>query len=99
MEQFHVEAFEAPLLALAIYSAVAGNRAFCWPPWCCADVQARRRPLRRAPGTGVALMGHRRFGLSVASAGVVVGVAENLLLIPSSQRDPISYGSWWPFGS
>ena len=101
MEQFHVEAFEAPLLALAIYSAVA------WKPrlllvavvlllMCKQDDALYVVPL----GLVVALMGHRRFGLSVASAGVAVGLAENLVLIPLLLNGiPISYGSWWPFGS
>ena len=101
LEQFHVEAFEAPLLALAIYCIVA------WKPrlllmavvlllLCKQDDALYLVPL----GLVVMASGHRRFGMGIAGAAAAVGVAENVVLIPLLLNGvPISYGGWWPFGS
>lgn len=100
-EQFHVEAFEAPLLALAIYSAIA------WKPrWlagavvlllmCKQDEALYLVPL----GLLVVALGHRRFGLVVAGASAAVGLVENVVLIPLLLNGvPVTYSAWWPFGS
>jgi uncharacterized membrane protein len=101
LEQFHVEAFEVPLLAWAIYAAIA------WRPWlfavaalllllCKQDDALYAVPL----GAWVAWRRDRTAGLAVVSWAVAVALAENFVLVPLLLNGiPTTYGGWWPFGS
>ena len=101
LEQFHVEAFEAPILAFAIYAAVV------WRPrllvvmvilllLCKQDDVLYVVPL----GLWVALRRDHNTGMAITGAGLVVGLVENLVLVPALLNGvPVSYAGWWPFGS
>ena len=100
LEQFHVEAFEAPLLAFAIYAVVT------WRPrllvavvvlllLCKQDDFLYVVPL----GMWVARRGHFRLGAYITGAGAVVGLFENLVLVPLLLNGiPTTYAGWVPFG-
>jgi uncharacterized membrane protein len=101
LEQFHVEAFEVPLLGFAIYAAVA------WRPrllaamvvlllLCKQDEALYLVPL----GLWVLLRRDRRAGTAVIGSAVAVGLVENLVIVPVLLNGvPTSYAGWWPFGS
>jgi uncharacterized membrane protein len=101
LEQFHVEAFEVPILAFAIYAAVV------WRPrlllamailllLCKQDDALYVVPL----GLWVALRRDHNTGMVIAGAGLVVGLLENLVFVPVLLNGvPVSYAGWWPFGS
>jgi uncharacterized membrane protein len=101
LEQFHVEAFEVPILAFAIYAAVI------WRPrlliimailllLCKQDDALYVVPL----GLWVALRRDHNTGIAIAGAGVVVAMLENLILVPALLNGvPAAYAGWWPFGS
>ncbi len=101
LEQFHVEAFEAPLLGFAIYAAVV------WRPrlllaivvlllLCKQDDALYVVPL----GLWVTFRRDHNLGLAIAGGGLAVGLLENFVLIPALLNGiPVSYAGWWPFGS
>ncbi len=101
LEQFHVEAFEAPILAFAIYAAVV------WRPrllvamvvlllLCKQDDFLYVVPL----GLWVAWRRDHNLGLGVAVGGLAVGALENFLLVPALLNGvPTTYAGWWPFGT
>ena len=101
LEQFHVEAFEAPILAFAVYAAVV------WRPrlliamvvlllLCKQDDVLYVVPL----GLWVAWRRDRNLGLALVGGGVAVGLLENFLLVPALLNGvPTTYSGWWPFGS
>jgi uncharacterized membrane protein len=101
LEQFHVEAFEAPLLGFAIYAVVA------WKPklliamvalllMCKQDDALYVVPL----GLWVLFSKDKRVGAGIAGAAIVTGLVENLVIIPALLNGvPTTYGGWWPFGS
>jgi len=100
LEQFHVEAFEASLLALAIYAAVV------WRPrlllvsialllLCKQDVAIYTIPIglwvafRRKPGVGTAII----------AGSLAVGLLDNFVIVPALLNGiPTTYGGWIPFG-
>ncbi|HXW80605.1 MAG TPA: DUF2079 domain-containing protein [Acidimicrobiales bacterium] len=101
LEQFHVEAFEVPIVAFAIYAAVV------WRPrlllamailllLCKQDDALYVIPL----GLWVALRRDHDTGMFIVGAGLFVGLLENLVLVPVLLNGvPPSYAGWWPFGS
>lgn len=101
LEQFHVEAFEAPILAFAVYAAVA------WRPrllaamivlllLCKQDDALFAIPL----GLWVFARRSRNGGLAIMGSAAAVGLVENFIIIPILLNGvPVSYGGWWPFGS
>ena len=101
LEQFHVEAFEVPILAFAIYAAVV------WRPrlllamailllLCKQDDALYVVPL----GLWVALRRDHNTGMAIVGAGLLVGLLENLVFVPVLLNGvPASYAGWWPFGS
>jgi uncharacterized membrane protein len=101
LEQFHVEAFEAPILGFAIYAAVV------WRPrlllvmvvlllLCKQDDALYVVPL----GLWVTFRRDHNLGLAITGGAVAVGLLENFVLIPALLNGiPISYAGWWPFGS
>ena len=101
LEQFHVEAFESPLLAFAIYAAVA------WRPrllvavvilllMCKQDDALYAVPL----GLWVMVKRDQRAGAAIVGSAVLVGLFENLVIVPALLNGvPTTYAGWWPFGS
>lgn len=101
LEQFHVEAFEAPLLAFAIYAAVV------WRPrlllvvavlllMCKQDDALYLVPL----GAWVLLRRDRKVGTAIIGSAVLVGLLENLVIVPALLNGvPTTYAGWWPFGT
>jgi len=101
LEQFHVEAFEAPILAFAIYAAVV------WRPrllvlmivlllLCKQDDVLYVVPL----GLWVAWRRDHNVGMAITCGGAAVGVLENFVIVPALLNGvPITYAGWWPFGS
>jgi len=101
LEQFHVEAFEAPILAFAIYAAVV------WRPrllvlmivlllLCKQDDVLYVVPL----GLWVAWRRDHNVGMAITCGGAAVGVLENFVIVPALLNGvPVSYAGWWPFGS
>ncbi|HTW05966.1 MAG TPA: DUF2079 domain-containing protein [Acidimicrobiales bacterium] len=101
LEQFHVEAFEAPLLAFAIYAAVV------WRPKLLAAMVFLLLMCKQDDALYVVPLGlwvlwkrNREIGSVLVGAGVVVGLAENLLIVPALLNGvPATYSAWWPFGT
>lgn len=101
LEQFHVEAFEAPLIGFAIYAALV------WRPrllavmvvlllLCKQDDALYVVPL----GLWVLFKRDRWTGGAVVAGAVGVAAAENLVLVPLLLNGvPTTYAGWWPFGS
>lgn len=100
LEQFHVEAFEAPMLAFTVYAIVT------WRPRllvamvilllaCKQDDFLYVVPI----GMWVAWRGHQRMGAAIAGAGAAVALFENLFLVPLLLNGiPTTYAGWVPFG-
>ncbi|HTV11449.1 MAG TPA: DUF2079 domain-containing protein [Acidimicrobiales bacterium] len=101
LEQFHVEAFEAPILAFAIYAAVV------WRPrlllamvvlllMCKQDDALYAVPL----GLWVALKRDRRTGELILGSALAIGLLENFVIVPALLNGvPATYSGWWPFGT
>lgn len=101
LNQFHVEAFEAPLLVCAVYAAVV------WRPrplvvtvilllLCKQDTALFVLPL----GMWVWFRRDRRLGGITMVSALGFGLIENLVIIPVLLNGiPVTYGSWWPFGT
>ena len=101
LEQFHVEAFEAPLLGFAIYAAVA------WRPrlllvmvvlllMCKQDDALYVVPL----GLWVLARRNRQVGVAMVGSAVAVALLENLVIVPALLNGvPTTYAGWWPFGT
>jgi uncharacterized membrane protein len=98
-EQFHVEAFETPLLALAIYAAVV------WRPrllvvsvalvLCCKEDAA----LYTFPvALWVVFRRDRRLGSACIAASAAVAAFDNLFLIPTLLGYTSAHGGRLPFG-
>jgi uncharacterized membrane protein len=100
LEQFHVEAFEAPLLGFAIYAAVV------WRPkllvvlvflllMCKQDDALYVLPL----GLWVTWRRQRQVGATIFGLGVLVAAIDNFLVVPILMNGiPTTYGGWIPFG-
>jgi len=100
LEQFHVEAFEAPLLGFAIYAAVV------WRPkllvvmcllllLCKQDDALYVVPL----GIWVAWRRQREVGAALVGTGLLVYLVDNLVVVPVLLGNiPTTYGGWIPFG-
>jgi uncharacterized membrane protein len=100
LEQFHVEAFVAPLLGFAVYAAVV------WRPkvlvvmvvlllMCKQDDALYVVPL----GLWVAFRRQRQIGAALAGAGFLMYAVDNLLVVPILMNGiPTTYGGWIPFG-
>jgi uncharacterized membrane protein len=101
LEQFHVEAFEAPILAFSIYAAVV------WRPrllvvmvflllMCKQDDALYVVPL----GLWVLIRRDRRAGATMIGSAVAVALVENLVIVPALLNGvPTTYADWWPFGT
>jgi uncharacterized membrane protein len=99
LEQFHVEAFETPLLALGIYAAVR------WRPRlfivCIALILACKEDsaLYAIPlALWVALRRDRKIGSVLIGASVAVAGFDNLLLVPALIGYASAHGGRLPFG-
>jgi uncharacterized membrane protein len=99
LEQFHVEAFETPLIALGIYAAVV------WRPklflacialllLCKEDAALYTVPL----ATWVAIRRDRNVGLIAILASAAVAAFDNLFLIPALIGYASAHGGRLPFG-
>jgi uncharacterized membrane protein len=100
LEQFHVEAFEAPLLGFALYAAIL------WRPkllvamvvlllMCKQDDYFYVVPL----GVWVAFRRNRQMGSAIAGAGALMCVVDNFLVVPILLNGiPTTYAGWVPFG-
>jgi uncharacterized membrane protein len=99
LEQFHVEAFESPLLALAIYCAVV------WRPRtvivCIALILACKEDavLYAAPiALWVLLRRDRKIGAITLGASVAMAGFDNLFLVPALIGYASAHGGRLPFG-
>ncbi len=99
LEQFHVEAFETPLIALGIYAAVV------WRPklflvcvalllLCKEDAALYTVPL----AAWVGIRRDRNVGLIAIVASAVVAAFDNLFLIPALIGYASAHGGRLPFG-
>ena len=99
LEQFHVEAFETPLIALAIYAVVL------WRPrlfllcvalllLCKEDAALYTVPL----ATWVAIRRNRKIGVVALLASAFVAAFDNLYLIPALIGYASAHGGRLPFG-
>jgi len=101
LEQFHVEAFEAPLLAFAIYAAVVWRPRLLFAMvvlllMCKQDDALYVVPL----GLWVLMRRNREIGAAMIGSAVAVGLLENLLIVPTLLNGiPTTYAGWWPFGT
>ncbi|HET9058625.1 MAG TPA: DUF2079 domain-containing protein [Acidimicrobiales bacterium] len=101
LEQFHVEAFEAPLLGFAIYAVLV------WRPRLLATMVALLLLCKQDDALYVVPIGlwvlsrhHRKAGAAIITTAVAVASVENLVLIPALLNGvPTSYAGWWPFQS
>jgi uncharacterized membrane protein len=100
LEQFHVEAFTAPLLALAIYAAVLWRPrlllvAIAFLLLTKQDVALYTIPI----GLWVAFRRRARLGTAIVAGSLAVGVLDNFVIIPALLGGiPTTYGGWIPFG-
>ena len=83
LEQFHVEAFEAPILAFAVYAAVVWRPRLLIVMVFSSTVQTGRRSLRGATGPVGGVAARPQPGHGNNWRGVVVGLLENFLLVPA----------------
>jgi uncharacterized membrane protein len=99
LEQFHVEAFETPLIALAIYAGVK------WRPrlflvcvalmlLCKEDAALYTVPL----AAWVAIRRDRNVGLIAIAASAFVAAFDNLFLVPALIGYASAHGGRLPFG-
>ena len=100
LEQFHVEAFEAPLLAFAIYAAVVWRPrlllvAIAFLLLTKQDVALYTIPI----GIWVVIRRKTGVGVAVITSSVAVGLLDNVVIIPALLNGiPTTYGGWIPFG-
>jgi len=101
LEQFHVEAFEVPIIGFAIYAAVV------WRPRLLAVMVVLLLACKQDDALYVIPLGlwvlakrDRKTGAALVGSAVLVGLVENLVLVPVLLNGiPTTYGGWWPFGT
>jgi uncharacterized membrane protein len=100
LEQFHVEAFVAPLLALAIYAAVVWRPRLLLIAIALLVLTKQDIGLYTIPiGVWVALRRKAGVGTAIVAGSLAVGLLENFVIIPALLNGiPTTYGGWIPFG-
>ena len=100
LEQFHVEAFVAPLLALAIYAAVVWRPRLLLIAIALLVLTKQDIALYTIPiGVWVALRRKAGVGTAIVAGSLAVGLLENFVIIPALLNGiPTTYGGWIPFG-
>ena len=100
LEQFHVEAFEAPILGFAVYALVTRRNRLLIVMVCLLLLCKQDDFLYVLPiGLVVVLRGQQRLGGLIIGAGTAVALVENLLVVPLLLSGiPTTYAGWVPFG-
>lgn len=100
LEQFHVEAFEASLLALTIYAAVVWRPRLLLVAIGLLLLTKQDIALYTIPiGLWVAFRRKAGVGTAIVASSVAVGLIDNFMIIPALLNGiPTTYGGWIPFG-
>ena len=100
LEQFHVEAFEASLLALTIYAAVVWRPRLLLVAIALLLLTKQDIGLYTIPiGLWVAFRRKAGVGTAIVASSVAMGLIDNFVIIPSLLNGiPTTYGGWIPFG-
>jgi uncharacterized membrane protein len=98
--QFHVEAFEASLLALTIYAAVVWRPRLLLVAIALLLLTKQDIGLYTIPiGLWVAFRRKAGVGTAIVASSVAVGFIDNFMIIPALLNGtPTTYGGWIPFG-
>jgi len=101
LEQFHVEAFEVPLLALAVYAAIVWRPRVLLVAIALLLLSKQDVALYTIPiGLWVACRHKTGVGPAIVAGSIVVGLLDNFVIIPALLNGiPTTYGGWIPFGS
>ncbi|MDA8300321.1 MAG: DUF2079 domain-containing protein [Actinomycetota bacterium] len=101
LDQFHVEAFEAPILAFCVYAAVVWRPRLLFAMVALLLLCKQDDALFAVPlGLWVTFRRDRTAGLAIVGSAVTVALIENLVIIPVLLNGvPLTYTRWWPFGS